>query len=81
MATITLRGLSDEMLETLKKRAQESGLSMNKFIIQKITDSLEEGQKGVHHDLDHLFGTMTTEDSDAICEISQEQRKIDPELW
>ena len=81
MPTLTLRGLSVETLKKLKQRARVSGLSMNKLIIQKLEDEVGGGRKRIHHGLDPLFGTMTAEDCDAVCDASRQQRKVDPEMW
>jgi hypothetical protein len=34
-----------------------------------------------YHDLDHLAGTWTTEEAEALEQLIAEQRTIDSELW
>lgn len=84
MSVISLRGLSPDLVESLKAEARREQTSMNRYIVNLIQDRLGGNQAGkprVYHDLDDLFGTMTLEDAQAIEESVAAQRQIDPELW
>jgi len=83
MQALTLRGIPDDTLAKLKAEARERGFSMNKWICS-ILDSRFERKAFVpqpHRDLDHILGSMTEEDSEAIESTVNELRTIDKELW
>ncbi len=86
MNAITLRNIPLELQETIRQRASEEGLSLNKTILRMLEESLGLRQRGgrrrsIHHDLDHLAGTWTEEEADAFDAALADQRQVDPELW
>jgi len=83
MHALTLRGLSDNTLEQLKNEARKHGLSMNKWICSILAHRFERKAyvPQQHTDLDHLFGSMTQEDSETIESTVNDCRTIDEELW
>ena len=83
MGSLLIRGLSDATVRKLKVLAAKAGLSVNRYLVSKIEQETGGGTKRrqVHHDLDHLLGTMSKRDYDALEESVEEQRSIDPELW
>ena len=79
---ITLRNLPEEVLKTVKKKAFEKKLSLNKAVISLLLESLSWGKKEhLYHDLDHLSGSWTKAEAFNFDKKLVKQRKIDFELW
>jgi len=83
MHALTLRGVSDDTVRKLKEEAREHGFSMNKWICSLLARRFEckPYMQDEHTDLDHLFGSMTKEDCDALASSVQDNRIVDKELW
>jgi hypothetical protein len=85
MKAITIRGIDASVSEKLKQTAQKEGKSVNRFILELISQSMGEGKKNKpirrHKDLDNLFGKWSKDEFDRIQGIIDRQRNIDPELW
>ncbi len=83
MATITLRNVPEETVERLKKAARQSGLSMNRFLINKLSGEAGNSpyKPREFHDLDHLFGSLDEEEYQRLNQAIADQRQIDEELW
>jgi len=85
MKTMTIRGLNERLSEKLKQAAKKEAKSINQFVIDSIRKSLgEEKEKKfsvIHHDMDHLFGKWSEQESEQIEKIIHMERKIDQELW
>jgi hypothetical protein len=83
VASILIRGLSPRTVKRIKALAAKAGMSMNRYLLGKLEGEAGGGvhRKTVHHDLDHLMGTMTGEDLEALCRSVDEQRRVDSELW
>jgi hypothetical protein len=83
MPTLTVRGLSDETVQRLKREADAAGTSVNKLIVSKL-EGFATGspfKPRTYHELDHLFGTLSAADARALDKSSRAQRRIDKELW
>ena len=83
MHALTLRAISGDTIQKLKEEAREHGFSMNKWICSLLAGRFERKPyvSFKHGDLDHLFGTMTKEDCDALHRTVQESRAVDKDLW
>lgn len=83
MATITLRQVPEETLERLKRAAKQSGLSMNRFLLQKLDEDIggSSYKPKEFHDLDHLFGSLDEDEYRSLNQAITDQRQIDEELW
>lgn len=83
--TITLRNLPPDLQKVVRKRARETGASLNKTVIGMLEVAAgihtPAKKRKVYTDLDHLFGSWSKEEADAFDKVLAEQRKIDPELW
>lgn len=66
-----------------KMKHVDTGLSMNKWICSILAHRFERKAyvPQQHTDLDHLFESMTQEDSDTIDSTVNDCRTIDEELW
>ncbi len=85
MSGITIRGMSADTSEKLKKEAKKEGKSVNQFVLEIIRQHIgvqkEKKFSKKHHDLDDLFGIWSENEFDTINRLLNEQRKIDMELW
>ena len=85
MTAITLRNLPRELDRVIRRRAKETGASLNKTVIRVLEESLL-GKGGKPHrrkyrDLAAFAGSWTREEADEFDRHLAEQRQIDPELW
>ena len=83
---LLLRGLEEDLLNEIKKKAKKESLSMNKYIILILEENLgfaEKHKKEIkkYDDLKNLFGKWSSKEYRAISENIINQRIIDGELW
>ncbi len=81
---VTLRNLPKKLDQTIKRRAKEKGISVNKAVISLLEEQLEmkSGKLAVeYHDLDGLAGVWTKAEADAFDNRLAHQRSIDSDLW
>jgi hypothetical protein len=84
MKALTVRNIPPVVARRIERRAQESGMSLNRVVVQILEESagIVHGKKPrLHHDLDALAGSWTKENARAFDESLRDNRKIDPELW
>ncbi|MBF8277651.1 MAG: hypothetical protein HW390_2724 [Candidatus Brocadiaceae bacterium] len=84
MATMTIRGIDDEVARLLKDRAKSEEMSVNGLILKMVNESLGiEKKKRIktYRDLDHLAGTWSEKDAKEFQERVTDMEKIDKELW
>jgi DNA polymerase III delta subunit len=81
---VTLRNLPKKLDQTIKRRAKEKGVSVNKAVISLLEEQLEmkSGKSATeYHDLDELAGSWTKAEADAFDNQLVHQRSIDSDLW
>ena len=86
MKQMTIRGIPAEVQKAVKREAERKGLSFNRAFIAVLEravggKSREKKKKVLHHDLDHLAGVWSREESAAFEKNLRAQRKVDEELW
>lgn len=85
MGSLSIRGLDNELSETLKKLASAEQKSVNQLVIDILKQRLgiTKNKKFTQrfHDLDQLFGRWDNELFDAIQGKLDSERHIDDELW
>ena len=85
MKAITLRNLPPQVSKIIHQKAKEKGTSINKVVVgllEECTGAKEKTRtRPLHHDLDALAGSWTTDEAAAFEKTLAEQRKIDPDLW
>jgi hypothetical protein len=86
MKALLLRGLEEELLNKIKKKAEKESLSMNKYIILLLEENFgfaEQHKKGIvkYNDLKNLFGKWSSKEYRDISKSVKKQRIIDCELW
>lgn len=81
MSQYTLRGVPPDLDRAIRKRAAETGASVNQASLDLLRHGLE--QTRLYQDLDFVSGSWVSDgDQDAAFEESlNEQRKIDSALW
>lgn len=84
MKSITLHKLETDLADCIEKQAKRDGVSLNKAIktILRNALGLNKPPPVDHHDdfLD-LFGSWSTDESDAFDARIQEARQIEPSDW
>ena len=85
MKAITLRNIPREVIQVIRRRAQEKRISLNRAVIELLREALgvSGGKKGkpLHDDLDFLIGTWSEEEASAFDGELESQRGVDGELW
>ena len=86
MKQITIRGVPREVEEIVKEEAKRKGISLNKAFISVLESASgikikNRKEKAIYHDLDHLAGLWSDEESEDFMKNLENQRKIDEELW
>ena len=86
MKQVTIRGIPEEVQKVVKREAERKGLSLNRAFISVLEraatgKSPEKKKRVLHHDLDHLAGLWSREESAAFEKNLRGQRKVDEELW
>jgi hypothetical protein len=81
---ITLRGVPPDVARVIRRKADETGESVNRIVIRLLEEGAGVGKKRkpvLHHDLDGLIGIWSREEARSFHGALEDQRKIDPELW
>lgn len=84
MKAITLRNLPPSVEHTIRRRAKQKGMSVNKVVIRLLQEHLGESEKRPvrrYHDLDELAGSWSKQEAEAFERTLAKQRTIDPEMW
>lgn len=84
MATITVRGIDNEVAKLLKDQAKSEGISVNALLLKMVKESLgieKKKRTKIYHDLDHLAGTWSEKDLKEFKKNVEDLEKIDNEIW
>lgn len=83
MKALTLRYLRPELARAIERKAHEAGTSLSGAVIGLLEQAtgLAKKTRASHHDLDHLAGTWTAEQSRAFGKALARQRRINPGMW
>ncbi len=84
MATMTIRGIDDEVAMLLKERAKNEGISINGLILKMVKESLgieKKKRMKIYLDIDHLAGTWSEKDLKEFQKNVEDMEKIDKEIW
>lgn len=85
MKAVTLRNVPPDLVRTIRRRAIDKGLSINKAVIDLLAEGA--GSRGAksarrfHDDLDELADSWTKEEAAEFERALSEQRGIDPRVW
>lgn len=85
MTNLSIRGLDDQALALLKRRAAQQGASVNSLVVGLIERGLGLKPDPVtpvrHDDLDALAGTWNREEAAAFKRATSTFSTVDPDLW
>lgn len=84
MKAVTLRNLPPKVAQTIRQRARDKRVSVNKAVIGLLEEQVGvEGKKPApqYHDLDTLAGSWTKAEAAEFDKALAKQRTIDPALW
>lgn len=85
MKQLTIRGVDEKLHKTLQDKAEQQGVSMNRYVLYLIKESVGLAARGLPEqefdDLDDLAGTWTEAEYTEFTHSLEEQRPIDAEMW
>jgi hypothetical protein len=79
MKTITILGIDSALERAIKSKAKMESLSANQWILQalrKVTGLNKEPVYKIYHDLDHLAGGWSREETEAFLKNTEIFEKI-----
>ena len=86
MNQLTVRGFDDELSAAMRRLARRKGISLNQAALRLLrkgaglTDG-EGGAETVGSSLDHLIGSWTSQEADAIDSALEDFGTIDEAIW
>lgn len=84
MTQITLRISDPEIEKAIRRKAKDEGKSLNKVVLELISESTGKGKKKKRpagESLLEFAGTMTAEEAAELEEAIQIFEEIDEEMW
>ena len=84
MHQLTLRGFDDELADYIRRLARREGISLNRAVMRLVRRgaNLDDPDADViGSSLDHLMGTWTVDEADAIDRALQDFSGIDEAMW
>lgn len=82
VSNFNLRGIPSDVMDTLKKEAKRLRMSVNALALKMIERSLGlSNEKFIHHDLDNLAGSWSSEEEKIFNKNTKSFEKIDKEMW
>ena len=84
MNQLTVRGFDDRLASYIRQLARREGISLNRAVLGLIRrganlDDVDDDVVG--SSLDHLMGTWTAEEADAVDSALADFSQIDEEMW
>lgn len=84
MNQLTIRGFDDELAEYIRRLARREGISLNRAVMRLVRRgaNLDDSDADViGSSLDHLMGTWTVDEADAIDRALQDFSRVDEAMW
>lgn len=86
MNQITLSGFDDELMDRMRRLAEREGVSLNQLALRILREGVgtrdkSEGPGTVGASLDHLIGTWTDAQADAINAALEDFEVVDEAMW
>lgn len=83
MATMSVRGLDEKVLQRLKRQAEQEGTSLNSLVVRLLRGEgpATAAPRKKFDDLDALAGTWTAQQARAFERDTAAFSHVDPALW
>lgn len=84
MLNFNLRGISPQVMRTLKREAEKQDTSVNLLILKLVEKGIgysHEVERPIYHDLDKFAGTWTAADAKDFAKNTKDFEKIDKDIW
>lgn len=82
MASMSIRGLNDQVLSRLKSQAEQEGSSLNSLVLRLLQGTEEpSGRLQKFDDLDTLAGTWSEQEAQAFEINTAAFAEVDASLW
>lgn len=85
LTQLTLRGFDKALERRLREEARAGGLSLNRAAIRLLRRGAglddETPARGVGASLDHLIGTWSAADADALADATAVFERVDKDFW
>lgn len=81
MPNILIRDLDPTVLKNIRLAAKQSGLSVNRLVVDTLTEKFSGLTLSVFHDLDALSGTWSAKDLAEFQAGVAPFKKVDRRLW
>ena len=83
MKAITLRDIPEPIAEKIQQQARVNGTSINKTVIELLAKAVNapRNRRQEFHDLDHLIGRWSEDESEEVSALFEQQRVVDAEMW
>ena len=75
----TIRGIPRQVDQTLRRRARQRGISLNRLLVEELSAAGGGGQSRRYRLLKDLGGRWQNDPQ--FDRILKDQRRIDPDLW
>lgn len=84
MATMTLRGIDEQIARALKERAQKENTSVNTIMLKILKESLgmEKKKRTIQYDdLDYLASSWSDQDAAEFEQATAPFEAVDEDMW
>lgn len=84
MNQLTIRGFDDELADYIRNLARQEGISLNRAVMRLVRRGANLDAPDadvVGSSLDHLMGTWTVEEADAVDRALRDFSRIDEAMW
>ena len=86
MQQLTVRGLDRALLERIRRLAARDGISLNQAVLKLLRRAAgigapQSGRAVAGASLDHLVGTWTPDETDAMDRALADLAEIDQSMW
>lgn len=85
MATMSIRGIDEQVLARLKQQAKQEGSSLNSLVVRLLRGDSDPARKPRNpqkfDDLDALAGTWNSQQARAFERRTAPFSEVDPALW
>lgn len=81
MAALSVRGLSEGQLASLKREARRQGISVNRLVLRRLGAAEAVSSEADEDPLLRLAGTWSLEEADAFAAAIAPLEQVDADLW